>query len=177
MHVALLTVLIVTGAGQPVPGPMEQPAAVIGPSAETGFGCASGCATCPVSPAQEGLYAGVRKAVCDWFGPMPQTCYGSRFGCYPGNNGRDIHRQPAFHGYYYREPYNYRHYFDYPWHAEPHEPQPYFSHRGTPVEGSLMPAPDPGMSAPAPAPLPAPMPLEEPQARAQSFGKAKLLGR
>jgi hypothetical protein len=173
MHVALLTVLIVTGAGQPVPGPVEPPMAAVAPMPEGGA-----CDACPaatVAPAEEGFYAGMRKAVCDWFGPMPQTCYGSRFGCYPGNNGRDIHRYPAFHGYYYREPYNYRHYFEYPWHAQPHEPQPYFSHRGAAIEGSMVPSPDPGMSAPAPQPVP--MPLEEPQARAQSFGKARLLGR
>jgi len=59
----------------------------------------------------------------DWFGPMPQTCYQPRFGCYPGNP-RTINRYPAFHGYYYRAPYNYRHLFEYPWHAQPNEPQP-----------------------------------------------------
>lgn len=59
----------------------------------------------------------------DWFGPMPQTCYQPRFGCYPGNP-RTIHRYPAFHGYYTRAPYNYRHLFEYPWHAQPYEPQP-----------------------------------------------------
>jgi hypothetical protein len=59
----------------------------------------------------------------DWFGPMPQTCYQPRFGCYPGNP-RTIQRYPAFHGYYYRAPYNYRHLFEYPWHAQPYEPQP-----------------------------------------------------
>jgi hypothetical protein len=57
---------------------------------------------------------------------MPQTCYAPRFGCYPGNN-RHMHRYPAFHGYYYRKPYNYRHLFDYPWHARPHEPQGFFA--------------------------------------------------
>lgn len=59
----------------------------------------------------------------DWFGPMPQTCYQPRFGCYPGNP-RTIHRYPAFHGYYYRAPYNYRHLFEYPWHAQPYESEP-----------------------------------------------------
>lgn len=67
----------------------------------------------------------------DWFGPMPQTCYQPRFGCYPGNP-RTIHRYPAFHGYYYRAPYNYRHLFEYPWHAQPYEPQPL--HSGGAVE-------------------------------------------
>jgi len=82
----------------------------------------------------------------DWFGPMPQTCYQPRFGCYPGNP-RTIHRYPAFHGYYYRAPYNYRHLFEYPWHAQPYEPQPLRAQgietvmdQGNPV--SLQPVPE-----------------------------------
>jgi len=59
---------------------------------------------------------------------MPQTCYNPSYGCYPGNN-RHIHRYPAFHGVYYRRPYNYRNLFDYPWHAELHEPTSLFSYR------------------------------------------------
>ncbi len=58
-----------------------------------------------------------------WFEPMPQTCYSPHFGCYPGN-GRDITRYPAFHGYYYRQAYNYRPLFEYPWQADMHEPLP-----------------------------------------------------
>lgn len=65
-------------------------------------------------------------------GPMPQTCYAPRYGCYPGNN-RHMHRYPAFHGVYYRRPYNYRNLYDYPWHAELHEPTSLFSHE-TPDE-------------------------------------------
>jgi len=60
-------------------------------------------------------------------GGMPQTCYSPRYGCYPGN-ARCIHRYPAFHGVYYRRPYNYRNLFDYPWHAELHEPTSLFSY-------------------------------------------------
>ena len=67
-------------------------------------------------------YGWIRRA-----GPMPQTCYNPRHGCYSGNN-RFMHRYPAFHGYYYRNPYNYRHLFDYPWHAELHEPTSMFSY-------------------------------------------------
>lgn len=62
-----------------------------------------------------------------FWGPEPQTCYAPRFGCYPGNN-RFMHRYPAFHGYHYRRPYNYRNVFDYPWHAELHEPTSHFSY-------------------------------------------------
>ena len=58
-----------------------------------------------------------------WFQPMPQTCYTPHYGCYPGN-GRDIYRYPAFHGYYYRQAYNYRPLFEYPWQADMHEPLP-----------------------------------------------------
>ncbi len=58
-----------------------------------------------------------------WFRPMPQTCYAPHYGCYPGN-GRDIQRYPAFHGYYYRQAYNYRPLFEYPWQAGMHEPLP-----------------------------------------------------
>lgn len=60
------------------------------------------------------------------WGPMPQTCYDPAFGCYPGT--RHMHRYPAFHGTYYRRPYNYRHVFDYPWHADLHEPTSFYSY-------------------------------------------------
>jgi hypothetical protein len=78
-------------------------------------GCKKGCGGC-------NEYGWIRRA-----GPMPQTCYNPRHGCYPGNN-RFMHRYPAFHGYYYRNPYNYRTLFDYPWHAELHEPTSMFSY-------------------------------------------------
>jgi len=58
-----------------------------------------------------------------WWDPMPQTCYAPHYGCYPGNN-RDIHRYPAFHGNYYRQAYNYRPLFEYPWQACMQEPLP-----------------------------------------------------
>lgn len=57
---------------------------------------------------------------------MPQNCYSPRYGCYPGNS-RFLHRYPAFHGYSFRKPYNYRNVFDYPWHAELHEPTSLFA--------------------------------------------------
>lgn len=71
--------------------------------------------------------AGKSGLVIGWFGHMPQTCYSPRYGCYYGNN-RHMHRYPAFHGTYYRRPYNYRNLFDYPWHAEMHEPTSMFSY-------------------------------------------------
>ncbi len=57
---------------------------------------------------------------------MPQTCYNPKFGCY--GSDRYTNRYPAFHGTYYRRPYNYRNVFDYPWHAELHEPTSFFSY-------------------------------------------------
>jgi hypothetical protein len=58
---------------------------------------------------------------------MPQSCYDPKYGCY-GNNDRHFQRYPAFHGTYYRRPYNYRNLFDYPWHADLHEPTSLFSY-------------------------------------------------
>ncbi|MFP6612000.1 MAG: hypothetical protein VB835_06770 [Pirellulales bacterium] len=65
---------------------------------------------------------------------MPQSCYQPHYGCYPAGS-RWTHRYPAFHGYYYRRPYNYRNLFDYPWHARMHEPASLFSYRVTEESG------------------------------------------
>lgn len=81
-----------------------------------------------------------------FWGPEPQTCYAPRYGCYPGNN-RFMHRYPAFHGYHYRRPYNYRNVFDYPWHAALHEPTSHFSYNV--IDDA------PGAGAPLAPPLPA----------------------
>jgi hypothetical protein len=79
-----------------------------------------------------------------WFGPMPQTCYSPRYGCYYGGN-RHMHRYPAFHGTYYRRPYNYRNVFEYPWHAEMHEPTSMFSYNTVGEEAGPAGAPVPGV--------------------------------
>ena len=110
----LLSLVLIVGAGEPLPVDAGYPTAGPAAPAACSHAAPSACRHCAPQPSW--LY--------DWCGPMPQTCYGPRYGCYPGN-GRDIHRYPAFHGYYYRRPYNYRHYFDYPWHAQPHEPLGY----------------------------------------------------
>lgn len=73
-----------------------------------------------------------------WCGPMPQSCYNPPYGCYAGS--RFSHRYPAFHGTYYRRPYNYRNVFDYPWHAQPHEPTSHFSYH---VENEEVAPPQP----------------------------------
>lgn len=71
----------------------------------------------------DGLLNGFARYCRAWWQPMPQTCYTPHFGCYPGN-GRDIYRHSAFHGNYYRQAYNYRPLFEYPWQAGMHEPMP-----------------------------------------------------
>jgi hypothetical protein len=85
---------------------------------------------------------------------MPQSCYNPSFGCYAST--RFMNRYPAFHGYYYRSAYNYRHYFDYPWHAGLHEPTSHFSYNvpGAPAGESIVPpAPTPEPAAEAPRPI------------------------
>jgi hypothetical protein len=97
---------------------------------------------------------------------MPQSCYNPSYGCYAST--RFMHRYPAFHGYYYREAYNYRHYFDYPWHAGLHEPTSHFSYNtpGAPAGESIVPpAPQPEPAAALPRPIRSaagPMPLGGP---------------
>ena len=96
-------------------------------------------------------------------GPMPQTCYDPPYGCYHGSRWNQRH--PAFHASYYRKAYNYRNYFDYPWHAEMHEPTSQWSYHVTGDTGVLAPLPPivspegatPGAEKQAP---PKPMPTQ-----------------
>ena len=97
---------------------------------------------------------------------MPQSCYNPSFGCYPST--RFMHRYPAFHGYYTREAYNYRHYFDYPWHAGLHEPTSHFSYN---VPGAAQ-----GESVVPPAPAPAPDPSAEAPRQIRSARAVEPLG-
>jgi hypothetical protein len=91
---------------------------------------------------------GGRHGKGDYRRGMPQSCYNPSFGCYPST--RFMHRYPAFHNYYAREAYNYRHYFDYPWHAGLHEPTSMFSYN--------VPGEAPVVAPPFPTPAPVPMP-------------------
>lgn len=102
------------------------------------------------------------KPPCFWFmGPMPQTCYEPPYGCY--NGSRWNHRLTAFHGNYYRKPYNYRNVFDYPWHAELHEPTSQFSYQVTGDTGEeILPQTPAGPGNVPPPPLPTPASLELP---------------
>jgi len=133
MNTILLTMLALTGAGG-------------GGYAESG----DACDTC--NDGGHGRHHGSHQ--CDLLGPMPQSCYNPSFGCYAST--RFMHRYPAFHGYYYRSAYNYRHYFDYPWHAGLHEPTSHFSYNvpGAPAGESVVPpAPTPEPAAQAPRPI------------------------
>ena len=142
MHAALLTMIMLVGADQ-VPASVPT---VVCPSIDFGPETSSGPVTSgPISggssrmaavPAPPYRYDPPRdpQETDTWLSafinyvrafdsPMPQTCYSPHYGCYPGN-GRDIYRYPTFHGYYYRQAYNYRPLFEYPWQANPHEPLP-----------------------------------------------------
>ena len=95
------------------------------------FGASGNCNAC-AKTAQTGSSAGRLRQAGYRGGEqktkgMPQTCYNPLNGCYPGEN-RHTDRYPAFHGTYYRRPYNYRNLYDYPWHAEQHEPTSMFSY-------------------------------------------------
>lgn len=128
MHATILFALLaVTGTNGYISNQHEE-AAVASPGAGC-CGCQQGCSSCDgggkggrISMAQR-MGANPRGSV---FGMMPQTCYNPPYGCYAPT--RFEHRYPAFHGHYYRNPYNYRNYFDYPWHAEMHEPTSLFSY-------------------------------------------------
>ena len=142
MHAALLTILLIAGADQPAAAVAGQPAVVPATMVSSCDCSGVGCDECSSGAVgSPGAYVG-RSWFSDRLGPMPQTCYNPRFGCYAGT-GRTMHRYPAFHGYYYRSPYNYQHYFEYPWHASPHDPRAFFTY------GQEMGAPE--MIEPMPA--------------------------
>ena len=68
-----------------------------------------------------------------------------------------MNRYPAFHATYYKRAYNYRNYFDYPWHAELHEPSSLFSYEtvaDNESTDSFAPVLDPGEQTLPPAPVP-----------------------
>ena len=136
MHALLLTLIAVAGAD----GDYSVPATP-GACAACSAGSAGGCDACGggyggYGYGDYGGHMGVGAKIQQhriatpprgcWWGMMPQTCYEPPYGCYPGT--RHMNRYPAFHGTYYRNSYNYRNYFDYPWHAEMHEPTSLFSY-------------------------------------------------
>ena len=133
MHPVLMT-LVALGINSG-DGPVQAPKAPVPHVCETG------CDTCGPVGHGHGHWAAhraVKKALHAQHQMMPQTCYEPTFGCYTGS--RFMHRYPAFHGSYYRRPYNYRNVFDYPWHAELHEPTSLFSYNVEAPAASPTPA-------------------------------------
>jgi hypothetical protein len=133
MHAVLLTVLALT-SGNGASVVMDHQVAQAGHHAA--------CSQCGGGHGAHGKGAGFKEP--HW--QMPQTCYNPKYGCYAAD--RHMNRYPAFHGTYYRRPYNYRNVFDYPWHAELHEPTSFFSYH---TQANQQPTP------PVPTPSPAPM--------------------
>jgi hypothetical protein len=135
MHALLLTVLAIAGGD----GAYPMNDANVAPAGYHG-----GCDACGSGGGVHGRNKQPRYM-------MPQTCYNPKFGCYGAD--RHMNRYPAFHGTYYRRPYNYRNVFDYPWHAELHEPTSFFSYH---VQANNQ------MQAPTPVPVPAPAMAQQP---------------
>ncbi|QDU26100.1 hypothetical protein ETAA8_11740 [Anatilimnocola aggregata] len=129
MHAILLTVLALSGGD--------------GGSAVTDYSVAPAGHHAQCDECGNGAGAGGKHHQPRWM--MPQTCYGPKFGCY--GTERHTHRYPAFHGTYFRRPYNYRNVFDYPWHAEMHEPTSLFSYhvQANQQPQPAAPQPEPGM--------------------------------
>ena len=135
MHAAVLTIILMAGTSADPSGGYG----VTTTTSSQDSGSSSGCSSCNGGESEGGgrgfggLFGGGFSGSSNGeYGTcfdenMPQYCYNTAYGCYPGNDRR-IHRYPAFHGSYYRKPSNYRHLFDYPWHAGLHEPTSLFSY-------------------------------------------------
>jgi hypothetical protein len=136
MNAILLTVLALGGADASVVYGGPESASKANGAAAVGYGDEGDECNNGGGRHHGNLHGGIRG----WCGPMPQSCYNPSFGCYPST--RFMHRYPAFHNYYYRSAYNYRQYFDYPWHAGLHEPTSMFSYH--------VPSENPGQSVPTP---------------------------
>ena len=141
MHLVLLTMMALTGAdtGQvATSSPSDAYYAVPGEvSGADCTACSCDSPSCGMSHAERIAAKHAAKAAArQRKHMMPQTCYQPRFGCYYSGN-RMMNRYPAFHGTFYRRPYNYRNLFEYPWHAELHEPTSLFSYN---VETNEVPA-------------------------------------
>ena len=117
MQTILLT-LVALGVG-----PGDNTAQKVG--VPTGHGVHADCEFCGDVGHGHASRLDIHKSIKAQHNMMPQSCYDPTFGCYRGS--RFMNRYPAFHGTYYRRPYNYRNLFEYPWHAEPHEPTSLFS--------------------------------------------------
>lgn len=146
MNAILLTVLALGGDGAAYYGGSNSFTPVVGAS-YTGE-----CDQCSGYGGRRGGHAHGEHHGC--LGTMPQSCYEPSFGCY--TNSRFMQRYTAFHGTYYRRAYNYRNYFDYPWHAGLHEPTSHFSYH-VPGEQPLEAVPPPQPESPVSSFLPRPI--------------------
>jgi hypothetical protein len=161
MHITvLLTLLAVTGTDGYVPVGDQHDAAV-----------STSCDSCGQGGGRISMAAKMQQKriakppTGNIFGMMPQTCYNPPYGCYAPT--RFTHRYPAFHGHYYRDPYNYRYYFDYPWHAEMHEPTSLYSYnteRSVPT-GTPLPSHAKASTQSAPQTASRSAPVVQPQQR------------
>ena len=142
MNALVLTVLALGGADASLAYAGSIGGGSGGYAASAG-GFQEGCDECNECDQGGGRHGGGQnRGLKGWCGPMPQSCYNPSFGCYA--NTRYMHRYPAFHNYYYRATYNYRHNFDYPWHAGLHEPTSMFSYH--------VPGENQGQAVPTPVP-------------------------
>ncbi len=124
MHTVLLT-LVALGIGPGDVAPETEHK--LGPVPHEAHAAHVGCEHCAAGHGHaQASHRDIHKALKAQRNMMPQSCYDPTYGCYRGS--RFMNRYPAFHGTYYRRPYNYRNYFDYPWHAELHEPTSLFSY-------------------------------------------------
>jgi len=143
MQAALLTLALLTGGPVDVPAPGSAGPGYAGPG-YAGPGYAAQASYETGSSFDTGASYGVETEYLPHTCIQPQTCYAPRFGCYYGGD-RYMHRYPAFHGYYWRQPYNYRNVFDYPWHAGLHEPTSLFAYnveeQAPPQAGGARPLP------------------------------------
>ena len=143
MHIVLFAMLALTGADAGHTDGVSSSGHYYSGStdvvADSGScGCQSGCdSSCGARAAERRAAKHAAKAAeRQRKHMMPQTCYQPRYGCYYSGD-RYMNRYPAFHGTYYRRPYNYRNLFEYPWHAGLHEPTSMFSYN---VEEDSSPA-------------------------------------
>ncbi len=147
MHAALSAVLLVTAAQTTCPNTQH----VVTVAAE-------GCCSRARGP------CGGRTRCCGWAvargslaaccGYLPRACCAPWLGCCPGSPCHTC-RYSASRGYYYSQAHDYRHVFDYPWHATAHRPQYLFTYQGAqPGSREQIPTPDPDRESVLFQPLP-----------------------
>ncbi|MCO6456961.1 MAG: hypothetical protein J5I93_16805 [Pirellulaceae bacterium] len=127
MQIVLFTLLALTGADASHASANHAHSATVSSAGACAAADCQGCGTGLSHAERRAVKRAEHAAEHERQHMMPQTCYAPRHGCYYSGD-RHMHRYPAFHGTFYRRPYNYRNVFDYPWHAELHEPTSLFSY-------------------------------------------------